>query len=53
MKYGLWTRHNGKSWEYMLQFDSVREALDWLVQTYQPEADFWSGIEVKVLVDKD
>lgn len=34
-----------KSWEYMLGgFNSPREAMEWLVTTYQANADFWAAL---------
>lgn len=51
---GFWlsTRHDGKAWEDMLWFPTVREAMAWLVETYQPDADFWNGVEVRILKEK-
>jgi len=53
MTYTIYTRHKGGSWDCMLGgFETARKALEWLMQVYLPEADFWTSIEVKVIGEK-
>ena len=46
----IYTMGKVKAWDEMLSgFNSHREAMDWLLNTYQPNAGFWeelTGIKI-------